>query len=153
MSNMANPDGMNQASARARATAGPSVIRRPGVVTFAAIMLFILGGFEAVWAIVEFANAAWIAGTTYGTFGGTLWLWAILDLVFAALAFYAGYDILRGGSFGQFFGIGIAAFSAFRWFFYIPAAPFMAVVIIAIDLIVIYGLTAHSDYFDQASAM
>jgi len=29
----------------------------------------------------------------------------------------------------------------------------MAVVIIALDLIVIYGLTAHSDYFDQASAM
>lgn len=153
MSDMANPERMDQASARARANAGPLVVRRPGVVTFAAIMLFLLGGFEVIWAIVQFSNAAWIAGATYGSFGGYLWLWGILDLLFAAVAIYAGYDVLRGGTMGQIIGIIIASFSAFRWFFYIPAAPLMAAAIIAVDVIVIYGLVAHSDYFDSASAM
>lgn len=153
MSDMANPDATNQASARARSSSGAFVVRRPGVVTFAAIMLFVLGGFEVIWAIVQFTNAAWIGSVTYGSFGGYLWLWGILDLVFAAIAFYAGYDVLRGGTLGQVIGIIIAGFSAFRWFFYIPAAPFMAAVIIALDIIVIYGLAAHAEYFDQASTM
>lgn len=153
MSDMANPEMMDQASARDRATGDSYVLRRPGVVTFAGLALFLLGGFELTWAIVQFSNAAWISGSTYGTFGGYLWLWGILDALFALVAFYAGYDVLRGGSIGQVIGIIIAAFSAFRWFFYIPAAPWMAAVIIAIDVVVIYGLAVHADYFDQASGM
>lgn len=129
-----------------------TLARRPGLVTFAAIMLFMLGGFETIWAIVQFTNAAWIAGNVYGSFGGYLWLWGILDVLFAAVAFYSGYDVLRGGSFGQVFGTLIAAFSAIRWFFYLPAAPWMAAVVIAIDLLVIYGLVAHSDYFGVRSS-
>ncbi len=150
MSDMANPERMDQASASARASAGPSVARRPGLVTFSAIMLFMLGGFEAIWAIVQFSNAAWISSAVYGTFGGYLWLWGILDALFAVVAFYAGYDVLRGGSFGQVLGIIIAGCSAFRWFFYLPAVPVMAAVIITLDIIAIYGLVAHSDYFDTA---
>lgn len=124
-----------------------TLARRPGVVTFAAIMLFILGGFEATWAVVQFANAAWIAANIYGSFGGYLWAWGILDGIFAVAAIYAGYDVLRGGSFGQVFGVLVASFSAIRWFFYLPAAPWIAAVIITIDVIVIYGLVAHADYF------
>ncbi|MGZ3584180.1 MAG: DUF7144 family membrane protein [Ktedonobacterales bacterium] len=128
-----------------------TLARRPGLVTFAAIMLFVLGGLEVIWAIEQFANAIWIGSTTYGTFGGYLWLWGILDVLLAAVAFYAGYDVLRGGAFGQVVGTLIASISAIRWFFYIPAAPWMAAVILTIDVLIIYGLVAHSDYFGVSS--
>jgi hypothetical protein len=124
--------------------------RRPGLVSFAAIMMFLLGGFQLTWAIVEFANAAWIRNNIYGTFGGYLWLWGILDLLFAGVALYAGYDLLRGGTFGQVVGLTIAILSAIRWFFYLPAAPWIAVTIIVIDVIVIYALVAHAEYFRGA---
>jgi hypothetical protein len=126
--------------------------RRPGLVTFAAIMIFLLAGFEVMFALVEFWNAAWLAASVFGSFGGYLWLWGIFDLIFALAAFYAGADLLRGGAFGRVFGILIAIFSAIRWFFYLPAQPLIGVVIIAIDILIIYGLVAHSEYFDQASA-
>ncbi len=129
-----------------------TLAKRPGLVTFSAIMLFVLGGFQAIWAIEQFSNAVWISGATYGVFGGYLWLWAILDAVVAIVALYAGYDVLRGGAFGQVVGTIIASISAIRWFFYIPAAPWMAAVVIAIDLLVIYGLVAHSDYFGIRSS-
>ena len=116
-------------------------------------MMFIVGGFELVWAIVEFANAAWLASVTYGTFNGYLWLWGILDLVLAAAIFYAGYDILRGGSFGRIFGVIVACISAVRWFFYIPASPWLGIVVIAIDVLIIYALVAHGEFFDTASSM
>src|SRR5215469_8331449 len=97
--------------------------RRPALVTFAAVMMFLLGGFELTFALAEFWRATWITLNVYGTFGGYLWLWAILDTFFALVAFYVGADLLRGGSFGRVVGILIAAFSAIRWFFYLPAAP------------------------------
>jgi hypothetical protein len=126
--------------------------RRPGLVTFAGIMLFVNGGFQIVWMIVEFANAAWLANTVYGSFGGFLWLWGLLDLAFAAVVLYAGYDILRGGEFGRVLGIAVAVLSAIRWFFYLPAAPAVAAVIIAIDVLIVYGLVAHAEYFRTPSS-
>ena len=56
----------------------------------------------------------------------------------------------RGGEVGRIIGIVIAAVSAVRWFFYLPYAPIAALVIIAIDILIIYALVAHSEYFDAS---
>ncbi|HEV8194826.1 MAG TPA: hypothetical protein VGP82_25520 [Ktedonobacterales bacterium] len=126
--------------------------RRPGLVTFAAVMLFIVAAFQLVFAMAEFFNAAWITGATYGTFGGYLWLWAILDVLLALIPLYAGYDLLQGGSFGFIVGIVLAGISAIRWFFYLPAQPILALVVIGVDILIIYGLTSSADYFRASSA-
>jgi hypothetical protein len=130
--------------------ASPSEKPRPGVVTFAAFMLFLLGGFQLMFAILEFMRATWVAINVAGTFGGPLWLWGIIDVLFALIAIAAGADLLRGGTFGRVVGIVIAACSAFRWFFYIPAQPWVAVVVIAVDVVILYGLAVHGDYFRSA---
>jgi hypothetical protein len=139
MTPMARPSAMERAN--------QALTRRPGLVTFAGVMMFLYAGFQFTWALVEFANAGWITNTTYGTFGGYLWLWGLLDLAFALLAGYAGYDLLSGGRFGQVFGLVVAGLSAVRWFFYLPAAPVVGIVMIAIDVLIIYALVAHSEYF------
>jgi hypothetical protein len=138
--NPATPHGAMERASRALA-------RRPGLVTFAALMMFLLAGFQFTWAVVEFANAAWLTNVTYGTFGGYLWLWGLLDIGFALLAFYAGYSVLAGGRFGQIFGLVVAGISAVRWFFYLPAAPVVGIVMIAVNVLIIYALVAHADYF------
>jgi hypothetical protein len=136
------------------ASATHAPMRRPGLVTFAAIMMFLVAGFQLVWALVEFANAAWITANYglngYGTFGGALWVWGIIDTILALVAIYIGYDLLRGGQFGQIAGLILASVSAIRWFFYLPAVPWVALVIIAIDVLVIYSLVAHADYFSSS---
>lgn len=121
--------------------------RRPGLVTFAAIMLFVVGAFQIVVAINELVSAAWLTGSTYGNFGGYLWLWGIFDLILAAIPLYAGYDLLRGGQFGYVVGVVLAGISAIRWFFYLPAEPFLSLVVIGVDILIIYGLTSSADYF------
>ena len=126
-----------------------SQARRPGVVTFAGVMLLMIGGFELVWAITELTNAAWIAGSVYGAYGGYWWVWGIVDSIFALVAIYAGYDVLRGGSFGQVIGTIIACFSAIRWFFLLPVLPLGAVIIILIDVVILYGLLGHQEYFES----
>lgn len=155
MSDAMNPTNQNtrrEATSTQMARATEVMAQRPGLVTFAAVMMFLLAGFQVTWAIVEIANAHWISNTTYGTFGGYLWLWAIFDLLLAAAAFYGGYDLLRGGAFGFFYSLGIAGFSALRWFFYLPAAPWLGIVIIAVDILIIYGLVSNSEYFKERAS-
>ena len=41
-----------------------------------------------------------------------LWLWGVIDLLLAAVAGYAGYDLLRGGTFGCIVGLIAAPSSA-----------------------------------------
>ena len=123
--------------------------KRPGLVTFASIMMFIVGGLLLVWSIEEFSNAAWLKEVSFGLFGGQFATWAIIDLILAVVALVAGYSIWNGGKFGWWIGMIMAIISAVRWFFYIPWVPFAALIVIAIDVMIIYGLSAHSEYFDQ----
>ena len=126
--------------------------RRPGLVTFAAIMMFLLGGFQLTFALVEFWHATWFSLNTYGAFGGYLWIWGIFDLILALIALYAGASLMAGGTFGRVVGIAIALFSAVRWFFYLPFAPIAAIVISGIDIVIIYALLAHSEFFESSRA-
>lgn len=122
-------------------------VETPGMVTFAATMLMLLGTFQFAWALIEFFNAPWIASTAYGTFNGHLWLWGIVDIAFALATLYAGFSVLIGGRFGQVYGVIVAVVGATRWFFYLPAVPVLALVMIAVAVLVIYALMTHEAYF------
>lgn len=131
----------------------PAAVPRPGLVTFAAVMLFVAAGFSLLSAIEQISAASWIKANLssygYGNMASYLWAWAILDLILAAVAIYAGVDILRGGVAGLLIGLTIAVVSAIRWFFYLPAVPWVATVVIALDVLIIYGLVANSEYFGR----
>src|SRR5215204_5599379 len=120
---------------------------RPGLVTFAAIMMFVLGSFHVLLSISEFANSTWVLSRLdIELFLPILFIWGIIDLIIGSTAVIAGFSILRGGGFGLFTGFVFAALGALRWLFYIPV---LAVVIIALDALVLYGLSEHSDYFQR----
>ncbi|HEX6540904.1 MAG TPA: hypothetical protein VF040_04055 [Ktedonobacterales bacterium] len=128
--------------------------RRPGLVTFAAVMMFVSAAFTLVWALQEFSAASWIRTnlTNYGysDMVNYLWAWGVFDLILVGVAIYAAIDVLRGGAFGLVIGLVIAGVSATRWFFYLPAAPWTAIAIIAIDVLIIYGLVSSASYFERA---
>ena len=124
-----------------------TTVKRTGWVTFASIVMFLVGALNLVWAIEEFSGAAWLKNLSAGDFGTQYTVWAIVDLVIALIAFGAGYSIWQGGKFGFWVGMMAAIFSAVRAFFFIPWIPFGAVMIIVIDLLIIYGLSSDADYF------
>src|ERR1044071_1242153 len=124
---------------------GATTHRRPGMLTFAAIMMFVVAGLEALSALLAFAGTGWW-GTEAGNLGyANFVFWGFLDLIIALIALYAGIDLLRGGTYGLFMGSLFAVVAAIRWLFVIPAAPVLAVVVIALCVMVIYGLTKYSD--------
>jgi hypothetical protein len=127
-----------------------AVTHRPGMVTFAAILMFVVAGLEALSALLAFAGTGWwvteVGNLVYANFV----VWGIVDLIIAFIALYAGISLLRGGAFGLVMGYLFAVVAAIRWFFVIPAAPVLAVVVIALCVMVVYALAKHSDYAEGA---
>ena len=137
-----------QDDGRTNASGYSPTMRRPDLVTFAAIIMFVLGGFHVLLAISEFANSTWVLSRLdIELFIPILLIWGVIDLLIGAIALYAGFSIIRGGAFGGTAGIFFATMGLIRWLLYIPVAPVLAVVVIALDMLVIYGLVRHYDYF------
>src|SRR5215207_2028384 len=132
------------------AGAGATTHRRPGMLTFAAVMMFVVAGLEGLSALLSFAGTGWWVTEAGNLVYANFVFWGILDLIVAIIALYAGIDILRGGTFGVVVGYLFAVVGAIRWLFVIPAAPVLAVVVIALCVMVIYGLSKYSDYSEGA---
>ena len=114
-------------------------------------MMFVLGGFHLLLAISEFANSTWVLSRLdIEVFITFVAVWGIVDLIIGSIAVYAGVSLLRGGTFGLATGFIFASLGIIRWLFHIPVSPVLAVVVIALSALVIYGLVKHIDYF-QAS--
>ena len=77
------------------------VEHRPGMLTFAAVMMFVVAGFEALAALLAFAGTGWWVTEAGNLVYANLVLWGILDSIIALIALYAGIDLLRGGAFGR----------------------------------------------------
>src|SRR5215207_7620068 len=103
---------------------------RPGMVTFAAVMMFVVAGFEALAALLAFAGTGWWVTDAGNLVYANFVFWGILDLIIALIALYAGISLLRGGSFGMVMGYLFAGLGAIRWLFVLPAAPILSVVVI-----------------------
>ena len=120
--------------------------KRPEWVTFAGIMMFMVAFFNLVFAILAFTNASWLSGFKVDI-GGNLWLSGAIDLTIAVGCGFAGYSILKGGNFGYYWAIAFALINGTRWFFQIFWHPIMALVVIAIDLLILFSLTSNPEWF------
>jgi hypothetical protein len=129
---------------------GGTVTRRPGMVTFAAVIMFMVAGFEALSAILAFVGTGWWVTASGDLVYANLAFWGVIDLLIALIALYAGIDLLRGGTFGRVMGYLFAGLGAIRWLIVIPAAPILSVVVIALCVMVIYALATHPDYSQSA---
>jgi hypothetical protein len=65
---------------------------------------------------------------------------------------FAGWGLLSGQTWARIVGITLAALSATANFLFIPYYPFWALLIIAIDVLVIWALAAHGRQFKELKA-
>jgi len=130
--------------------AAPLVIsepRRPGLVTFTAVMLSVLAGFYTIAAITEWSNSSWLYQRSFSVAGSHLVIWGFVDFGLALLSFYGAYLLWVGSRAGQVLGFLFVGISFMRWMFYIPADPSLAISILVLDGLMLYGLSAHDEWF------
>src|SRR5271165_993565 len=113
-----------------------------GLVTFASVLLFIAGFFNMIYGIAAIANShVFVAGAHYVI--GDLRAWGWVTLILAVLQLIAAGGVLMGNQLARWFAVAVVAINAIDMMFFIPAYPFWALVIIAADLVALWGLCAY----------
>src|SRR4051794_17042732 len=115
-----------------------------GWVFFAGVMLFTGGLVNCVEGIVALFRDNYYLVRSSGlvvTVNYTVWGWTLL--LFGVLLLFAGYGVLVGQTWARVTGVILAVVNAVLNMVFIPAYPIWAIVVIALDVLVIYALAVH----------
>ncbi len=126
------------------------VVRSPALHTgwamFAGVLFMVAGFWNlfAGWAALVRKEYFSEASLLYHDLLVVGWVW----LGIGVIQVLASYLIFARRPSGRVLGVVLAALSMLVWFFTIGAYPMWAMMIVAIDALIIYGLTAHSEVFE-----
>jgi hypothetical protein len=113
-----------------------------GLVLFASVMLLIIGCFNLIYGIAAVANAhVFVAGAHY--VWGDLRFWGWATLIIGALQLLAAAGAAAGYQLARWFGVAVLGINAIAMMFFLPAYPLWALVIVAADVVALYGLCAY----------
>ena len=113
-----------------------------GWVLFATIMFVVAACLNIIWGIAAVSSSHFfVAGASYIVSGLNTWGWIVI--AFGAVEALAAVSIWRGGGFGRWFGIIVAGFAALVAMMTIPAYPFWSLTLVALYILVVYGLAAY----------
>jgi hypothetical protein len=113
-----------------------------GLVTFAGVMLFIAAILNALYGIAAIDQANVFVRDARYVFGDlATWGWFLVAL--AVLQAFAAFAVWRGAPWARWFGVAWATVNAVLQMLWIPAYPVLAMTILALDIIAIYGLLAY----------
>ena len=113
-----------------------------GLIIFASILLFVDGFFNMLYGIAAIASShVFVANAHYVI--GDLRAWGWITLIIAVLQLAAGAGVLAGNQLARWFAGAVVGISAIEMMFFLPAYPFWALAIIAIDVVALYGLCAY----------
>lgn len=144
------PKARRSAEAEAEARGGrPSTMPEAaghgvGWMVYAGTVLIVLGCLQAIWGFTSLFKTTYFLVASSGLiipWGYTAWGWFHIGL--AALLVVTGLAILAGQTWARYAGIVIASISLLANFLSLAAFPIWSAILIAIDILVIYGLSVH----------
>jgi hypothetical protein len=131
-------------SAASNRSSAPTPTAWVGWLLFAAIMMILVGSFQAIDGLIALFNndlylvrpAGLVVNVDY-----TAWGWT--HLLLGILLIAGGAAVYSGRVWGRTLGVIAAMLSAVVNFAFIPAYPVWSLLIITVDVLVIYALIAH----------
>lgn len=126
--------------------------RGMGGIAFASTLLLLAGVYQVIVGLTAIFNSDFYVVTESGlavNVDYTAWGWVHFALGIAAVA--AGLGLLTGQTWARVTGITLAAISAIVNLAFIPAYPLWALVVIALDIVVIYAIAVHGGRARTAS--
>jgi hypothetical protein len=112
-------------------------------VLFAAIMMIMIGTFQAFDGLVAIFEDEFFAVTPNYILSFDVTTWGWIHLILGIVVVFAGVALLSGATWARIVGIVIAMMSAIANFAFIPYYPIWSLAIIALNIAVIWALTVH----------
>ncbi len=113
-----------------------------GLIIFAAVVLLVLGFFNMIYGIAAIANSHVFTANAHYVIGD-LRAWGWITLILSVLQLVAAAGILAGNQLARWFAVAVVGLNAIDMMFFVPAYPFWALTIIAVDIVALYGLCAY----------
>jgi hypothetical protein len=121
-----------------------------GLVAFAAVVLAVVGIMNLIEGIAAIANShVFVANAHYVI--GDLRAWGWVTLIVGVLQLLAAGGVMVGNQWARWFGVAVAGIGAITMMFFIPAYPVWALVVIAIEVVALYGLCAYGSRENMAA--
>ena len=122
---------------------GTTVTGWVGWVWFAGIMLVTIGLFDIFQGIIALISDDFTVLVEAGVLVVNLTTWGWVHIIVGAVLVLAGAGVLSGSVWGRSLGVIVAILNALAQLTIMPAYPIWALIIIALDVIVIYALVVH----------
>lgn len=113
------------------------------VVVFAGVTLGIVGVFQIFQGVVAVFDDDFYVVTRNYTFDLDTTAWGWIHILVGLLALGIAAGLLSGALWARIAAVTVATLSALANFLWIPYFPVWAIVIIALDLLVIWGVTRY----------
>lgn len=112
------------------------------MIVFAVALLVTVGVFNLIDGIAAIANShVFIANAHYVV--GDLRAWGWVVLILGALQVIAAVAVLADSQAARWFAVVVIGLNAIGQMLFIPAYPFWSLLIIAVDVVALWGLCAY----------
>jgi len=121
-----------------------------GLILFASVMLVIIGCFNLIYGIAAIANSHVFVANAHYVFAN-LRTWGWITLILGVLQLLAAAGVVMGNQLARWFAVAVLGLNAIDQMFFIPAYPFWSLVIIAVDVVALYGLCVYGSRANLAA--
>ena len=122
-----------------------AVRRTSGWVVFSGVAITIAAAANLIYGVTLLVNDDWIVITPEAIIRFDLTTMGIILLIFAALQFFIAMGVYNGDLWARVLGIIGASLNVLAQMSFMSVYPSWSWFIIAIDALIIYGLSVHGD--------
>jgi hypothetical protein len=112
-----------------------------GGVTFAAVLMILVGVFQAIAGLTAIIDDQFFVVTNNYTFDIDTTSWGWIHLLLGVLVGLTGFALLAGSAWAGVVTVVMAVLSAISNFFFVPYYPFWSILLIALACWVIWAVT------------
>ena len=113
-----------------------------GWVTFAGVLLMLIGSINFIMGIAAIGNAHFFTANAHYV-AGSLNTWGWVVLCIGVLQWLVGLGVFFKNQFARWTGVLVLAGNSIVQLMMMPAYPFWSLSIFALDILAIYGLIAY----------
>src|SRR6266516_4155037 len=114
-----------------------------GWVIFAGVMMLLIGFLNFFYGLAAVLNNEVVVVGGHGAIIADLTAWGWVTLILGVILTLVGLGLLAGSGAARWAAVFFVTLNAIEQVWIFPAAPLWALIVIALDVIIIYNLTAR----------
>ncbi|HEY6813335.1 MAG TPA: hypothetical protein VI074_11675 [Propionibacteriaceae bacterium] len=114
-----------------------------GIAVFAGVIMIVGGAFQALEGLAGIVRDKWLVVLPSYIYAFDLTAWGVIHLLVGVALLVIGVFLLRGATWARVAGMITAVISAILNFVWLPFSPWWALLVIAVDVLIIWALASY----------